>query len=81
MEGGHMTEIIIVFCIIILIINVVSWIISINIKKKQRCFGKLVINMTNPLKDVYTIEMDDLRDLEKYKKVFLEVVIEDDAQK
>lgn len=76
-----MTEIIIVFCIIILIINVVSWIISINIKRKQRCFGKLVIDMTNPLKDVYTIEMDDLQDLEKYKKVFLEVIIEDDAQK
>lgn len=76
-----MTEIIIVFCIIILIINVVSWIISINIEKKQRCFGRLIINMTNPLKDVYKIEMDDLQDLEKYKKVFLEVVIEDDAQK
>lgn len=73
-----MNELLIVLSIVLVITDIVMLIL---LHKKRRCLGKLVIDMTNPEKDVYRIEMDDLQDLEKEKFVLLKVRIEDNAQK
>lgn len=66
---------------IMVVINILLTIIIFILKKKRRCLGTLVINMTDPEKDIYRVVMDDLQDLEKEKVVYLKVQIEDDAQK
>lgn len=76
-----MTEIVIVFSIIVLIINVITWIVFGMSKKRQRCLGTLIINMSDPNKDIYRIALEDLHDVETHKKIYLKVKIEDDTQK
>ena len=66
---------------IMVVIDILLTIIIFILKKKRRCLGTLVINMTDPEKDIYRVVMDDLQDLEKEKVVYLKVQIEDDAQK
>lgn len=64
--------------VITMISNIILFVM---LNKKRRCFGKLVIDMTNPEKDIYRIEMDDLQDLEREKYVLLKIRVEEDAQK
>ena len=74
------TEAVVLF--IAWVITMISNIILFTmLNKKRRCFGKLVIDMTNPEKDIYRIEMDDLQDLEREKYVLLKIRVEEDAQK
>lgn len=51
-------------------------------KKLQTTIGVLKVNMTNPMKEVYTIDLEDLKAVETKKTVILKVVVEKDkAQK
>lgn len=76
-----METLLIILSITLVTIDVGLTITLFALKKKRKCLGTIVINMTNPEKDVYRIALDDLQDLEKEKIVFLKVQIEDDAQK
>ena len=76
-----MEELLIALLIVSMIVNIVLLIMCFIVRKKRRCLGTLVINMTDPDKDIYRVEMDDLQDLEKEKIVFLKVRIEDNTQK
>lgn len=68
-------------CIILAVINLILTVILLVLKKKRRCLGKLIINMSDPEKDIYRVALNDLQDLEKEKIVYLKIEIEDDAQK
>lgn len=68
-------------CIILAVINLILTVITLVLKKKRRCLGKLIINMSDPEKDIYRVALNDLQDLEKEKIVYLKIEIEDDAQK
>lgn len=63
------------------VIDITLFILLLILKRKRRCIGRLVINMTDPEKDVYRIDLDDLQDLEKENIVYLKVEIEGDTQK
>lgn len=76
-----METLLIILSIVFVVIDVGLTITLFVLKKKRRCLGTLIINMTNPDKDIYRVALDDLQDLEKEKIVFLKVQIEDDAQK
>ena len=68
-------------CIILAVINLILTVITLVLKKKRRCLGKLIINMSDPEKDIYRVALNDLQDLEKEKIVYLKIEIEDDTQK
>lgn len=76
-----MEGLLITLCVVLSVIVIVLLIMLAAAKKKRRCLGTLVINMSDPLKDVYRVDLDDLQDLEREKIVFLKVLIEDNAQK
>lgn len=71
----------IIALIVMAVIDILLTIIIFILKKKRRRLGKLVVNMTNPEKDIYRVVLDDLQDLERESVVYLEVQIEDDTQK
>ena len=72
-----MDGLLIALLIILAIGDLILSILCAVIKKKRRCIGRLIINMSDPEKDVYRIDLDDLQDLEKEKIVYLEVKMED----
>ena len=76
-----MDEILITVCIILAAINILLAVFLLVLKRKKRCLGRLIVNMTDPIKDIYQINLDDLQDLEKEKVVYLRVVIEGNTQK
>lgn len=76
-----MDGLLIALLIILAVADMVLSILCAVIKKKRRCIGRLIINMTDPEKDVYRIDLDDLQDLEKEVIVYLRVEMENDTQK
>lgn len=70
-----------ILLITLAVIDITLFILLLILKRKRRCIGRLVINMTDPEKDVYRIDLDDLQDLEKENIVYLKVEIEGDTQK
>lgn len=76
-----MDELLIALCIGMVIVDIILTIALFVLKKKRRCLGRLIINMSDPIKDIYQIDLDDLQDLEKEKVVFLKVVVEGNTQK
>lgn len=76
-----MDGLLIALLIILALADIILSILCAVIKKKRRRIGRLIINMSDPEKDVYRIDLDDLQDLEKESIVYLEVKIEDDTQK
>lgn len=76
-----MDGLLITLCIILAVINLILTVITLVLKKKRRCLGKLIINMSDPEKDIYRVALNDLQDLEKEKIVYLKIEIEDNTQK